>query len=126
MLLGGGLNTKSFIHFTQDANVKDIIERVKYLDEDKEAYLKMLSESSFLDVNHESLFDDKLESFLLNIFEQPLENAYRRGFGQWRCNIETRYKKFQKTRLAISTITRFIQAPSRWLKAIVKAIKRRF
>ncbi|MCX2716676.1 hypothetical protein OQH61_02885 [Helicobacter sp. MIT 21-1697] len=92
------------------------MEVITYLDTNDEAYLAMLSESAFLDTNHQHLFDEKLEKFLLYIFNQPLEKAYRRGFGQWRYNIEKRYIKAQKVRQIANTFVNIVQIPLRILK----------
>ena len=46
--------------------------------------------------------DKKLAEFLRNIFSA--ENPYRRGFGQWRMNLEKRYVRFQKTREIVNKI----------------------
>ncbi|WP_034371995.1 hypothetical protein [Helicobacter sp. MIT 05-5293] len=80
----------------------------------------MLSQPSFLDDNHEEIFDKKLESFLLFIFNQPLDKAYRRGFGQWRCNLEKRYKKYQKVRRLANTFANGFKKPIRALKHLFK------
>nr|WP_317404144.1 hypothetical protein [uncultured Helicobacter sp.] len=77
----------------------------------------MLQEPSFLDSNHEEIFDKKLEDFLLHIFNQPIEKAYRRGFGQWRYNLERRYKKFQKARKLANAFANIFQTPIRKIKS---------
>lgn len=95
---GGGINPRAFINCHNYESFEEILKVIQYLNENEQAYLDMLSQPSFLDDTHEVYFDNKLEEFLLNIFNQPIELAYRRGFGQWRCNLEKRYCKFQKTR----------------------------
>ncbi len=70
----------------------------------------------------QKIFDEKLENFLLHIFNQPLEKAYRRGFGQWRCNIEKRYKKAQKARQIVNNFANIFQIPLRTLKKYLLSI----
>ena len=117
--MGGGVNAKSFINIHQYKTFEEVLESIIYLNTHDEAYLQMLSEPVFLDVNHKDLFDKRPENFLLHIFDQPLEKAYRRGFGQWRCNIEKRYKKAQKARQIGNNIANIIQKPIRTLKKYI-------
>lgn len=107
---GGGLNKKAFINLADFGGIDDMIEFIKALDCDEKRYLEMLNEPLIVDSNHKEIFDKKLEIFIYNIFDTPVQNAYRRGFGQWRMNLENRYKKFQKTRekiIKIQNLMRF-------------------
>lgn len=90
-------------------NIEAMIEFVKMLDNDDEKYLEMLRAPLVLDANHEAIFEARLETFLLNIFTPPPRFALRRGFGQWRVNLENRYKKFTKIRRDIIAMTRFFK-----------------
>ena len=103
--LGGGLNEEAFINLSSFKNIYEAIEFVKYLDSNDSAYLKMLNAPLLQDKNHDEIFDERLRHFLGHIFSQSKEQAYRRGFGQWRTNIEKRYKKFQRTRAFIIKLT---------------------
>ena len=103
--LGGGLNEKAFINISSFKNIYEAIEFIKYLDSNNEAYLKMLNAPLLQDKNHDKIFDERLKNFFDHIFSQNKEQAYRRGFGQWRLNIEKRYKKFQHTRNIIIKLT---------------------
>ncbi|RDU65517.1 glycosyltransferase family 10 domain-containing protein [Helicobacter sp. MIT 14-3879] len=98
-------NPKAFINLVNFRDIKEMIDFIKYLDNDKKAYLEMLNEPLIKDKNHKENFDKNLAIFLSNIFNKPLNLAYRRGFGQWRMNIENRYKKFQKARDLIIKLT---------------------
>lgn len=109
MKMGGGLNKKAFINLADFSGIDDMIEFIKFLDCDEKRYLEMLNEPLILDSNHKEIFDKKLEIFLYSIFDAPVQNAYRRGFGQWRMNLENRYKKFQKTREKIIKIQNLIR-----------------
>lgn len=113
------MNAKSFIRIRDKEDFPRALEVIRHLDENDEAYLAMLKEPAFLDSDHRKKFDVHLETFLLNIFEQPLEKAYRRGFGQWRCNLEKRYKKAQKIRY-------YSGIPRYFCRSITRAVKNYF
>ena len=71
-------NPDAFIHVTGRDDFNRAIEQIKYLDQNDEAYLEMLSQPIYV---RESLVDEeinKLRDFLFNIFDQPLESAGRR------------------------------------------------
>ncbi len=114
---GGGVNPKAFIHIKSIDEFDTALKQIHHLDTHDEAYLTMLQEPSFLDSNHEEIFDKKLEDFLLHIFNQPIKKAYRRGFGQWRYNLERRYKKFQRARKLANAFANIFQTPIRKIKS---------
>ncbi len=112
--MGGGsgmseFNKKAFINVSDFSSIHLMLEFVKYLDSDDSAYLAMLKEPLILDSNHAKKYDKNLSNFLDNIFGIDIKNAYRRGFGQWRLNIENRYKKFQKNRNIANKIIRILK-----------------
>ena len=74
---GGGVNPKAFIHIKSVNDFDTALEKIQKLDNDDEAYLSMLKEPSFLDSNHEEIFDERLENFLLHIFSQPIIQKLR-------------------------------------------------
>ncbi len=117
---GGGVNPKAFIHIKSVNDFDTALEKIQKLDNDDEAYLSMLKEPSFLDSNHEEIFDERLENFLLHIFNQPIEKAYRRGFGQWRYNLEKRYKKFQRARKTANRFANIFKTPIQKLRTYIK------
>ncbi|RDU53050.1 alpha-1,3-fucosyl transferase [Helicobacter sp. MIT 00-7814] len=127
--LGGGaiLNAKAFVNISDFANLKEAVEFIKYLDSNDEVYLTMLNAPLLINPTHAQELDSKLTQFLGTIFSQGRERAYRRGFGQWRCNIEMRYKKFQRARTTIINLTkalRFIlKVPVLLLKSPILAFK---
>lgn len=106
--IGGGVTTErifnknAFIDFSDFKNINELISFIRHLDSDKNAYLAMLNEPLILDKNIVQKSDEKLATFLRNIFND--ENPFRRGFGQWRLNLERRYVKFQKTREAVNKV----------------------
>ena len=95
-------NKNAFIDFSDFKNINELISFIRHLDSDKNAYLAMLNEPLILDKNIVQKSDEKLATFLRKIFND--ENPFRRGFGQWRLNLERRYVKFQKTREAVNKV----------------------
>lgn len=74
------INEESFVwcKSTDDKDIQDTIEQVKYLDTHDDAYLEMLMQCPL--PREEYLVDKymELEKFLVNIFSQEKEKAYRR------------------------------------------------
>lgn len=72
-------NPNAFIHVPDYDSFDDAIKRIIELDNDDEAYLDMLRQPI---LNDKDLIKNKLNdlrSFLDNIFDQPIEKAYRRS-----------------------------------------------
>lgn len=74
-------NPKAFINCNNYSSVEEIVERVKYLDTHPEEYLEMLREPAMEEVTADGL--QLLENYLVHIFDQPIEKAYRRNQGFW-------------------------------------------
>lgn len=74
------INTKSFVwcKSTDESDIKATIEQVKYLDTHDEAYLEMLMQCPLLSNDYIVDKYNELEKFLVNIFSQEKEEAYRR------------------------------------------------
>lgn len=71
-------NPKAFIWVRNETNVNEAIERVKQLDNDDTAYYAMLQEPVFLSKQYKAeTMRAELIRFLCNIFDQPIEKAYR-------------------------------------------------
>lgn len=85
----GGINPKAVIYINPE-DVDEGINEILRVDSDPELYFSYLKEPLFLDAGHSEIFYSRLSSFLVNIFEQPIEKAYRRGFGMTRLRIENR------------------------------------
>lgn len=77
--------------------IKKIINLVKKIDNDDVLYIKMLQEPAFLDPLYVEKEKQKFSSFLINIFSQEKEKAYRRNRYYW----GERYEKRQ----ALGTFT---------------------
>ena len=71
-------NKDAFINVTDYDSLEAVMEKVKELDQDDEKYLAMLRQPILLDPNLPEKIDAQLEKFILHIFEQPYEQAYRR------------------------------------------------
>lgn len=92
---GGWINPKALVNVSDFASLNEAVEFIKYLDSDDNAYMAMLNKPLILDMTHKEQMNRKLEAFLLHI---ATSKELRRGFGQWRMNIENRYKKFKRAR----------------------------
>lgn len=71
-------NKDAFINVTDYESFDAAIERIKELDQDDEKYLAMLRQPILLDPELPEKMDQEVEKFILHIFEQPYEQAYRR------------------------------------------------
>ena len=75
-------NPKAFINANDFNSLDEMIEYVKKIDQDDDLYLKMLHESVFQPDALERTSDEKVLSFLSNIFDQPYEQARRRFYAK--------------------------------------------
>ena len=71
-------NPKAFINCTDFDSFDAVIEKIKALDQDDEKYLEMMRQPIFVDPELPERLDREVEQFILHIFEQPYEQAYRR------------------------------------------------
>lgn len=79
-------NPRAFINCMKFSSIDEVVERVIYLDTHPKEYLSMLREPALREQTEgvQSEYEiNRLENFLLHIFEQPLEQAYRRNRGFW-------------------------------------------
>lgn len=72
--------------------IEKIVEVIKKIDKDDSTYLQMLSTPAFTVNNDANKQLERFEKFLCNIFDQPLEKAYRRNRFYW----GERYERKQK------------------------------
>ena len=74
------INEKAFVwcESTSEEDIKSTIEQVKYLDTHDDAYIDMLMEYPLLSEGYLVKKYEELEMFLVNIFSQTCEEAYRR------------------------------------------------
>lgn len=71
-------NPKAFVYVGGRGDFDAAIEKIKYLDNNDEAYLEMLSQPALLDPELPGRIFSELEAFFKHIIEQPLETAFRR------------------------------------------------
>ena len=71
-------NKDAFINVSDYESFDAVVEKIKELDQDDEKYLQMLRQPILKDPDLPRHLDQELEKFILHIFEQPLEQAYRR------------------------------------------------
>lgn len=72
-------NPKAFINCSDYSSFDEAIEKIIELDRDDEKYLEMLSQPVFVDPDFAEKTINYIESFIISIFDQPLEQAYRRS-----------------------------------------------
>ncbi len=71
-------NKDAFINVADYESFDAVVEKIKELDQDDEKYLTMLRQPILVDADYPRRLDEELEKYILHIFEQPLEKAYRR------------------------------------------------
>ncbi|MEA4912300.1 MAG: glycosyltransferase family 10 [Oscillospiraceae bacterium] len=72
------INPEAFINCHDCADLDAVVDRVKEIDNDDAQYLSMLSAPMFKNGLRYADYERQLETFLLHIFEQPYEQAFRR------------------------------------------------
>ena len=79
-------NKDAFINVADYESFDAVVEKIKELDQDDEKYLAMLRQPILVNADYPRQLDEELEKYILHIFEQPLEKAYRRCrayYPQW-------------------------------------------
>ena len=77
-------NPKSFINVHDYSSMKGLLETIVRIDKNHDEYLSMLNEPWVKDENKEIIsLNDKLYVFFRNIFDQPIEKAFRRNKSRW-------------------------------------------
>ena len=72
-------NKDAFINVADYDSFEDAIARIMELDQDDEKYLQMLRQPILVDPEYPERLEEALHDFICNIFDQPLEKAYRRS-----------------------------------------------
>ena len=79
-----GFNEEAFINCHRYDSFADVVEAVKRVDRDPELYRRMLRTPALKSREYSQKYTyEQLEKFLRNIFDQPLEQAYRRNRELW-------------------------------------------
>lgn len=76
--IGDIFNKSSFIDISDYDSFDEAIEKIMELDNDDEKYLEMLNQPILVDPDYPDRLEKEFEEFIVNIFEQPIEKAYRR------------------------------------------------
>ena len=76
--VGEIFNRDAFINVADYPTMEDAIARIIELDNDDEQYLQMLRQPILVDPSYPQRLYKDLETFVCHIFDQPVENAYRR------------------------------------------------
>ena len=72
-------NKDAFINVADYDSFDAAIEKIIELDQGDEKYLEMLSQPILLDPDYPKTLDEEMEKFICHIFDQPVEEAYRRS-----------------------------------------------
>lgn len=92
--IGNYFNTKAFINCHEFVSFDAVLERVKEIDSDDSLYRDMLQQPWFYSGHEPECFSDEtVTQFLMNIFDQPRERAFRRNFSRWGEKHEQRLKR---------------------------------
>ena len=72
-------NRRAFINVADYPSFDAAIEEIIRLDQDDEAYMEMLSQPILVDPDYPKRLEEELGAYIRHIFDQPLEQAYRRS-----------------------------------------------
>lgn len=72
-------NPEAFINCSDYPSFDDVIKKIIELDQDDSKYLEMLRKPIFVNTDFVENVSVEIEKFILSIFEQPIEKAYRRS-----------------------------------------------
>lgn len=72
-------NKDAFINCMDYDSFDGVLEKIRELDEDDEKYLQMLRQPILVNPDYPRQLEEDLEKYICHIFEQPLEQAYRRS-----------------------------------------------
>lgn len=72
-------NPKAFINCNDFSSFDEVVEYIKLVDQDDSLYLSIINQPILNDPYFFSRKRSELEAFVVHIFDQPLENAYRRS-----------------------------------------------
>ena len=86
-------NGKAFINCHRYKNFEEVVEKIIEIDNDENLYLEMLKEPVFLNEDTLSFYRKRIEDFFVNIFEQDLDECFRRTRYGFELNREREIKK---------------------------------
>ena len=100
-------NPKAFINYHDYASIDEVIEKIKQLDNDDEAYLQMLNEPAFVGGKLPDRYsDESILKFLSNIFDGPIEKARRRKIIKHYADVDYRNMKQRDVYLIVNHFMR--------------------
>ncbi len=100
-------NPKAFINCHDYNSIDDVIEKIKQLDNDDEAYLQMLNEPVFVGGKLPDKYsDESILKFLSNIFDKPSQNAKRRKIIKHYADVDYRNMKQRDVYLIVNHFMR--------------------
>lgn len=76
-------NEKAFINVSNYSTIDEAVEKIKEVDNNTELYMEYMNAPAFVDLEYPEKIRREFEAFLVNIFDQPIERAYRRNRGSW-------------------------------------------
>lgn len=91
-----------------------IIERIRYLDENPEAYMKMIQTPAFCRPSYAEDQKRRFEEFLVNIFCQEKDHAFRRNRYYW----GQRYERKQKIGNTVYWALRMVLPLRNWVRNV--------
>lgn len=123
-LLEYKINPKAFINAHNFPNLDALVEEVRRIDNDKNAYDEMRNAPLFLDnFNPKTFYEKKVLDFFDNIFTQSPNLAFRRGRGRHLNAHNARIKLTHLTRDALN-IAKFISNAQIKIKRVLKIHKK--
>ena len=110
-------NKDAFINCNDYESFDEVIDKIIEIDNDDEKYLQMMNQPVFVKADFPSQVLNSLESFLINIFDQPLESAYRRSryakprvFNKMLADVSERYPHFYRKRSFLEKVTASVKS----------------
>ena len=94
-------NLNSFVDCYQYPTIDDAVERIIEIDKNDDLYIHMLCEYRYKVADYENVMFKKLEEYLYHIFDQDVEEAYRRPRFYRSVWHETYLKEYNKYMLSV-------------------------
>lgn len=103
--VGQDFNENAFVNCHAFKNLSDAVEYVKYLDQNRDAYLKTLQEHAFMVNDFAQQMQNQFEKFIAAIFVQQRDMAFRRNRFFWGKRMDEKYLKIYKLERVVRKIT---------------------
>lgn len=118
-------NHKAFICLKEEKDIDEIIRMILELDNDNEAYMKMLREPALLDQNKDyEYYQYRFEEFLRSIFDQKPEDAYRRNRVFWGEYYQKKHLQYYKDHMELLSLKMFLHKviPLKGIRTFIKKV----